>query len=291
MSKRNNSRFIFLSSRIHVSFLMVSCSILALVPIALSGCTSSKPTATETASQATAETRTATPATVPAENPSGYTVREPANGGAIEGRITLSGKPIPPRPVVVNQDASVCGSHREIYPVKVEEGGVVDAVVWIDDIHEGKAYGFAPAVLDQKKCTYDPHIVLMQPGDLKVTTSDPVPHNIHSYSEINRSYNESMNPLNRETTLHFARPERVTFKCDLHGWMEAFIVVVGNPYYAVTQKGGTFQLRDVPPGTYRLKVWQETLGEVTQTVTVEAGKTAKVNFSLSSASSETAEVR
>lgn len=289
MFKRNNISFGSLSGKFRVSFLTAGCAILTLIPMALTGCSASKSTATETPSEATAAPA-ATPAATPAESPSVYTVREPTNGGAIEGRIILSGKPIPLRPVVVNQDASVCGSHREVYPVKVEEGGIVDAVVWIDDIHEGKAYDFAPAVLDQKKCTYDPHVVLMQPGDLKVTTSDPVPHNIHSYSEANRSYNESMNPLNREMTLHFAHPERVTFKCDLHGWMEAFIIA-GNPYYAVTQKGGTFQLRDVPPGTYHLKVWQETLGEVTQTITVEAGKTVKVNFSLNSAVPERAEVR
>ncbi|MGB7025434.1 MAG: carboxypeptidase regulatory-like domain-containing protein [Candidatus Acidiferrales bacterium] len=290
MSKRNNISFRFLDDKFHVLFLTAGCAILALLPIALIGCSASKSTATEKASEAPAAP--AKPlATTLAGSPSGYTVREPVNGGAIEGRIILSGEPIRPRAVVVNQDASVCGSHREVYPVKVEQGGIVDAVIWIDNIHEGKAYDFAPAVLDQKKCTYDPHVVLMQPGDLKVTTSDPVPHNIHSYSEANRSYNESMNPLNREMALHFAHPERVTFKCDLHGWMEAFIIVAGNPYYAVTQKGGRFQLRDVPPGTYQLKVWQETLGEVTRTVTIEAGKTVKVNFSLNSATSERAGVR
>jgi len=128
MSQRNNPKFNFLNSWIHGSFLMVSCSFLALVTIALSGCAGSKPTATATASPAAAEAAEK-PATVPAESASGYAVREPSNGGVIEGRITLSGKPLPPRPVVVNQDASVCGSHREVYPVKIDEGGVVDAVV------------------------------------------------------------------------------------------------------------------------------------------------------------------
>jgi plastocyanin len=163
--------------------------------------------------------------------------------------------------------------------------------VWLDDIHEGKAYDFAPAVLDQRKCTYDPHIVVMQPGDLKVTTSDPISHNVHSYSEANRTYNESMNPLNREMTFHFARPERITFKCDLHGWMEAFIIVANNPYYVVTGPGGAFRLTNIPAGSYHLKVWQETLGETTQDVTVEAGKTARVRLQLNSASSERAEAR
>lgn len=221
----------------------------------------------------------------------GYQVDAVTNGGSIEGQITLNGKPIHPRPVLVSQDASVCGARRLVYPVKLDGDGIEDAVVWVDDIHHGKAYDFAPAVLNQQKCTYDPHIVLMQPGDLKVTTDDPVPHNIHSYSEANRTYNESMNSLNREMSLHFARPERISLKCDLHGWMQAYVVVAANPYYTLTKNAGAFQLRDVPAGTYQLKVWQETLGESTQTVTVQAGRTAKVNFRLNSPAPERAEVQ
>jgi hypothetical protein len=268
--------------------LVVALALLSSAVI-VNGC-GGKSTATEAANSPSAPPAASVPAAAP-QNASGYTVKEVTNGGTIEGQIVFVGKPIPPRLVPVNQDVNVCGSRREIYPVKIENGGIVDAVVWIDGIQEGKAFDFPPALLDQKKCAYDPHVVLMQPGDLKVTSSDPIPHNVHSYSEANRSYNESLNPLNREVTLHFARPERITFKCDLHGWMEAFIVVASNPYYAVTQNGGTFRLTNVPPGTYHLKVWQETLGEMTQDVTVQAGQTAKVRFQMSSTSSERAEVR
>lgn len=262
---------------------LVSLGVLFVAAV-LSGCSANKPPSTS-ASTPSASTE---PVQVAA---AAYQVETVANGGSIEGQILLNGKPIPPRPVLVNQDVSVCGSHRLVYPVKVDGNGIEDVVVWIDDIHQGKAYDFPPAVLDQKKCTYEPHIVVMQPGDLTVTTEDPVPHNVHSYSEANRTYNESMNPLNRQLTLHFARPERITFKCDLHGWMQAFIIVAANPYYTVTKGRGSFELRDVPPGTYQLKVWQETLGEGTQSVTVEAVKTTKVILRLNSQASERAEVR
>ena len=285
MSKTKRSIFSFLKSS--SQFLgPIGIVLLLIAAISVFGCNQTQQRA---AQETPSEPNTAP--VQPSSAPSAYTVKNVTNGGTIEGRVILNGKPIPPRPVLVNQDANVCGAHRLIYPVKVENGGIVDAVVWIDDIHEGKPYSFPPAVLNQKKCTYDPHVVVMQPGDLKVTTEDPVPHNIHTYSEANRAYNESMNPLNREITLHFPRPERITFKCDLHGWMEAFIVVGGNPYYAVTQAGGKFQLSNVPAGTYRLRAWQETLGEVGQTVTVEAGKTAKVNLQLQSANVERAEVQ
>lgn len=260
------------------------CTGIFLVAVVLTGCSANKPA--ETAAGNTVQSNEQTQRAAAA-----YQVEYVTNGGSIEGQITLNGKAIPPRPVLVSQDASVCGARRLVYPVKLDGNGIEEAVVWIDDIHKGKAYDFTPALLNQQKCTYDPHVVLMQPGDLKVTTEDPVPHNIHSYSEANRTYNESMNSLNREMTLHFARPERVSLKCDLHGWMQAYVVVAANPYYTVTKKQGFFQLRDVPAGTYQLKVWQETLGESTQSVTVEAGKTTKISFRLNSPASERAEVR
>ena len=258
--------------------------VLLSLTIMFAGCSANKP----------AVTNDSTPVVnnQPAQIASaGYQVDAVTNGGSIEGQITLNGKPILPRPVLVSQDASVCGARRLVYPVKLDGDGIEDAVIWVDDIHRGKAYDFAPAVLNQQKCTYDPHIVLMQPGDLKVTTEDPIPHNIHSYSEANRTYNESMNSLNREMSLHFARPERISLKCDLHGWMQAYVVVAANPYYTLTKNAGAFQLRDVPAGTYRLKVWQETLGESSQTVTVQAGKATKVSFHLNSRAPERAEVQ
>jgi len=69
----------------------------------------------------------------------------------------------------VNQDCEVCGKEQVRYPVRVEKSGIVDAVVWIEDIDHGKAFDFPPSVLDQKGCVYVPHIVLMQPGEVPGT--------------------------------------------------------------------------------------------------------------------------
>ena len=75
------------------------------------------------------------------------------------------------------------------------------------------------------------------------------------------------------------RPERVNVGCDVHGWMSAYVVVAKSPYYAVTRDGGQFELDQVPPGRYHLKVWQETLGEMEKEIVVEAGKPTTVEFS------------
>ena len=199
-------------------------------------------------------------------------------GQSLTGKVLLEGKAPAPIKVPVNQDREVCGTEHENYPVRVEKGGIVDAVVWIDNIHKGKPFGLRQPVLDQKGCTYLPHIVLMQPGDLKVESKDPVPHNVHTYADSNRNYNISMNQLIHTSTMSFLRPERVDIRCDLHGWMNAYAVIAANPYYTLTSAGGEFKIDQVPPGHYKVKAWQETLGEVEKDVIVEAAKPTAIDF-------------
>lgn len=209
----------------------------------------------------------------------GYTVQQ-GSGGAISGKILYNGKLVRPKKVTVTQDREVCGNMKEIDPVQVEQGGVADAVVWIDDATHGKTFAFPAPVLDQKGCMFMPHVMLMAPGQVKVLNSDKAAHNIHIYSKSNRGFNQVMPPGSSPLEIPLYRPETVIVRCDVHTWMQGYIVVAKNPYYVLSGSGGTFTLTDVPPGTYHLKVWQETLNTQEQTVTVQAGQTASVNFTL-----------
>jgi len=244
--------------------------------VVLAGCSNSKK---EVASQPAATTESQ-PA---AERTPKYTVQE-LPGGTVRGQVVLQGNPPPAQKVAVNQDPAVCGSQRETHPVQIEKGGIVDTVVSIEDIKHGKAFAFPAPLLEQKHCTYVPHIVLMQPGELRIESSDPVPHNVHTYAQNNREYNETMNQLRRTISLSFPRPDRISVRCDLHGWMQAFVIVAENPYYSVTTAGGNFTLEGVPAGHYRLKVWHPTLGEAEQQIDVEAGKVTNARFSLATKS-------
>jgi hypothetical protein len=80
--------------------------------------------------------------------------------------------------------------------------------------------------------------------------------------------------------LSFRFPEKVKVKCDMHDWMGAWIAVVDHPYNAVTDEAGSFVLENVPPGTYTLEIWHETLGSDTQSVTVAAGQTTDASVEL-----------
>lgn len=209
----------------------------------------------------------------------GYTVQN-SPGGTISGKILYAGKPVRPKKVTVTQDQGACGNMKQIDPVQVEQGGVADAVVWLDDASHGKAFAFPAAVLDQKGCMFMPHIVLMAPGQLKVINSDNAAHNVHIYTKANRSFNQVMPPGSEPLQIPLFRPDTAMVRCDVHTWMQGYIIVAKNPYYALSGSGGAFTLTNVPPGTYHLKVWQETLGTQEQTVTVQAGQTATANFTL-----------
>src|SRR5206468_3255765 len=78
-------------------------------------------------------------------------------------------------------------------------------------------------------------------------------------------------PKNEEVMLHL--------KCDVHNWMNAYIGIVTNPYFAVTNTMGTFQIDKVPAGSYTIQAWQEKYGPITKTITVKAGAVTTVELS------------
>ena len=211
---------------------------------------------------------------------SSYVVRtiEESASGAISGRILYNGKPVVPKRFTVTSDTAVCGTTKEIYPVRIEEGGIADAVVWIDDITSGKAFNFPSPMIDQKKCAFVPHVLVMKGGELKLGNTDLCLHNIHVITYANREANKAIPPGAAPQEITLARADRVTVRCDVHKWMSSYVVVAKNPYYVVSGAGGKFRLEGVPAGHYHLKVWQESPGELDQEITVEPAKSTETSF-------------
>jgi hypothetical protein len=210
----------------------------------------------------------------------GYVVRtiEDSASGTISGRILYNGKPVVPKRFTVTSDTAVCGTTKDVYPVRIEEGGIADAVVWIDDITSGKAFNFPSPMIDQKKCAFVPHVLVMKGGELKLGNTDLCMHNIHVISYANREVNKAIPPGAAAQEITLARSDRVTVRCDVHKWMSSYVVVAKNPYYVVSGAGGQFRLEGVPAGHYHLKVWQESLGELDQEINVEAAKSTETSF-------------
>ncbi len=250
----------------------------ALVALALLGSTVAW--SRSTARPGTPERQAASVSESQSAASSSYVVRtiEESVTGTISGRILYNGKPVLPKRFTVSSDTSVCGTTKEVYPVRIEEGGIADAVVWIDDITSGKAFNFPSPLIDQRKCSFVPHILLMKGGGLKLGNTDLCLHNIHVTSYANREVNKAIPPGAATQEITLARADRVTVRCDVHKWMSSYVVVAKNPYYVISGAGGKFRLEGVPAGRYHLKVWQENLGELDEEITVEPAKTTETGF-------------
>ena len=138
----------------------------------------------------------------------------------------------------------------------------------------------AAAVIDQRGCTYHPHVFGMVAGQsLDILNSDDTLHNIHSLPEKNESFNLGMPVKGMKYTKKFDKPEvMIRIKCDVHDWMSAYCGVVSHPFFAVTAADGTYTIKDLPAGTYTIEAWHEKLGTQTQQVTVGATESKPVAF-------------
>ncbi len=219
---------------------------------------------------------------------SGYSVVVVTNGGSISGTISFAGEVPAARTITITDDVDACGSSVEIQDIEVGTGGgLANVVVSLTDITSGAARGEAasPPALDQNGCDFDPHVVMVAAGAvLEILNSDDVSHNVHTMAFDNRSFNRTQPPALEKLEATFDVAEKVAVKCDLHGWMNGWIVVTGHPYHAVTDGDGGFVLSNVPPGTYTLEVWHEALGATTREVTVAAGETLDASVELTQSS-------
>jgi plastocyanin len=191
----------------------------------------------------------------------------------ITGSVSYTGPAMQRPKVPVTIDQYICGKEKDADDLVLgPKGGVQHAVVWIENPPPGAKW---PAELpriemDQKGCVFVPRVVVVPVGGtVEFLNSDRLLHNLHSLSKDNAQFNRTQ-PRGRTIPITFTRPEVVPIVCDLHSWMKSWVVVAEHPYYAVTDASGAFRIVGVPPGKYRLRMWQELLGERTQEVQVGA---------------------
>jgi hypothetical protein len=215
----------------------------------------------------------------------GYEAVTVTDGGTIVGEVKYAGDPPPPEKIEVTKDANICGSEPKVSPVLAvgADKGIKDVVASLPDIQKGKALGKPdkPPVLDQKNCEYHPYAQMFPVNTtLEITNSDDVLHNIKTKGGTKTSFNMAQPKFKRKMTVDFKNPEIVPVECNVHGWMNALLVVEDKPYYALTDASGSFKITDVPPGKYTLKVWHSKLGEQTKEVTVAPKEEVKVAFEM-----------
>jgi plastocyanin len=133
--------------------------------------------------------------------------------------------------------------------------------------------------MSQRGLVFQPHILPVLKGtSVDFTNDDTVSHNVFSPSGSATPFNLGIYGPGVKKTETFNAPGVVPLLCIIHPDMSAFVIVLQNPYFALTREDGSFEIDRVPPGTYQLKLWDEKLKTVSEPVTVKAGKTATVEF-------------
>jgi plastocyanin len=248
---------------------------LATIAALLASC-SRQPPPTQQKSE---RTESAKPAVV-------YFHPDPNTAGVLSGKIQFRGKRPIRQKIDMDEDPQCSEMHQKgLYNESLvvnRNGTLANVFVYIKGGLEGKIFETpsTPVTIDQKGCWFEPRVLGIQTGQtLRVTNSDPVTHNIHPLAQINHAWNQSQSEGAMPLARRFTKPEvMIRVKCNIHSWMRAWIGVLEHPYFAVTKTTGTFQIGDIPPGTYTIAAWQEELGEQTQQVTIEPSGRKTVDF-------------
>lgn len=208
---------------------------------------------------------------------------DPATVATVTGRVTFTGTPPAAAPIRMGADPNCPQDGAAVSEsVVVHDGALKNAFVYVAEGLGNRRFPApaTPVVLDQQGCHYTPHVLGIRVGQpLEIVNSDATLHNVHALPHTNSEFNTGQPVKGMRHTHTFTTSEvMVPFKCDVHRWMTAHVGVLDHPFFAVTGDDGSFSLAGLPPGTYTLEVWHETLGRQSLSVTLAAKDSRAVSF-------------
>jgi hypothetical protein len=236
----------------------------------------------------------------------GYQESPVTDGGTLTGTVKLKeGKAVPrgfnlvtfPDPIYCGRISTGTGWRLLREFTLGEQQGLKDVVVMLTGIERGKPFAFKEPRIEAIDCQFKPFVTVMRDhGKVEVVNMDPVMHDIQAYetSELGPRvlFNRPlpMNPHHPRTAglsaeyhkhipgepmveeIHLTKGRRVfVMQCGFHAYMESWGLAVDNPYFALTDQSGRFEIGDIPPGTYNLTVWHpQAKTVIEQQVTIPA---------------------
>jgi plastocyanin len=222
----------------------------------------------------------------PGATPAGQKV-DTSTAGNVTGVVTIDGMAPKNAPIKMNADPKCLTFNKtpqfqETYEVGSDGKSLANVFVYVKDGLGNYVYDTPtePVQIVQQACRYHPHVFGIRVGQpLEIVNGDDTLHNIHAMPKGNTEFNTGQPILGMKTTHTFDKPEvMVPFKCDVHGWMNAYVGVLDHPYFAITDKDGKFELKTLPPGTYTIEAWQEKMGTQQQKVTIGEKETKDIAF-------------
>jgi plastocyanin len=203
------------------------------------------------------------------------------NGATIRGSVKVEGTIPKLSTLQISKYKEICKDVPNENLIVGPGQGLRYAVVTLEGITKGKAVEKeVQHELDNVKCRFIPHVLAASVGQFVVIkNTDPILHTAHaSFAGGGQpQFNVGLYP-GRVSRKPLIAAGVVKIVCELHPWMTSYIVVTDHPYHAITDLYGEYELSDVPPGSYQLKVWHESLGTQEKRLEVKAGTPQKVDF-------------
>ena len=206
-----------------------------------------------------------------------------ANGAVVKGVIKFDGTPPNDKALGIDGDDFCKGQHpdglkTEYYRVK--DGKVANCLVYVKEGLSGKYAPINPSpVIDQKGCQYMPHVVGVVAGqEVVIRNSDSIAHNIHGLPKKSQEFNFAQTKQGEEAKRSIPQAEIFKVKCDIHGWMGCVVGVFNHPFFAVTGEDGSFEIKGLPAGKYKLEVYHEKFPAQSVEVEVKEKETKSVDF-------------
>jgi hypothetical protein len=212
----------------------------------------------------------------------GYEEVEVSNGGNITGAVKFAGQTPKLPSLKITKAKDFCTGVPNESLVIGRDRGLRYAVMTLEGVAKGKAVERETFhELDNVKCRFVPHVQVASIGQwLVIKNTDPILHTAHAFFRDQPQFNVGLYP-GKVSRKPLVSPGVAKILCEVHPWMSAYIVVTEHPYHAITDLYGEYDIRDVPPGNYKLRVWHEMLGTQEKQVEVKSGAASRVDFVLS----------
>ncbi len=203
-----------------------------------------------------------------------------AGFGTIKGTIVVDGA-APALPMLLGKGQATKDAICAVNGVPNESviadasGGLANVFIYLKKVPAGVEVPPAPSdkiVFDQKGCIFIPHTFVARVGQtINITNSDPVAHNVHTFSNTKSLNSAIQGNDTKGTDLVYDKAENLPIKtvCDFHAWMDSYHLVVDHPWAALTGPDGSFEIQGVPAGKMEFVVWHEKVGYVERSLKID----------------------
>lgn len=213
---------------------------------------------------------------------------------SVQGKVTLAGTPRDPDAPIKTSVSDPACAHGNLTTENWKIGprnGLANTVVWVANGPAGKPE--AKPVVDQKGCRYIPHVLCVVKGTaVTFKNDDQTLHNVHGLQYLGKNEN-AVDLFNlgqiagMATDQTFDTAGVFKIKCDVHPWMQGWVLVVETGFFAVTGADGTFQLpAGLPDGTYHAQAWHSGFDKPLEKDFVVKGGNGAVDFEFNAAQAD-----